>query len=49
MSFTLLQKTDLTLTEIAFDCGFSDQSHFIRVFKEVTGYSPGKIRRLSLQ
>ncbi|MCU0321875.1 MAG: AraC family transcriptional regulator [Chitinophagaceae bacterium] len=46
-SFTLLQKSDLTLTEIAFECGFSDQSHFTRVFKEVTGYSPSKIRKLS--
>jgi AraC family transcriptional regulator len=44
-SFTLLQNTNLSLTEIAFECGFSDQSHFIRVFKAITGYSPNKIRK----
>lgn len=44
-SFALLQHTNLSLTEIAFECGFSDQSHFIRVFKAITGYSPNKIRK----
>ena len=28
------------LTNVAFDTGFSDQSHFIRVFKSYTGLSP---------
>lgn len=30
-----------TLTEIALECGFTDQSHFSRVFKALTGTSPG--------
>ncbi|MCX7737205.1 MAG: helix-turn-helix domain-containing protein [Candidatus Kapabacteria bacterium] len=29
-----------TLTQTAYVCGFYDQSHFIRVFKEFTGLSP---------
>lgn len=33
-------------TDIAFDSGFADQSHFIRVFKSYTGLSP---RQYSLQ
>lgn len=34
------QKTDFTLTEIAYDFGYYDQSHFIQEFKQFTGYSP---------
>lgn len=30
------------LTDIAFDNGFADQSHFIRTFKEFTGLTPGE-------
>lgn len=30
------------LTDLAYDYGFSDQSHFIRVFKEFTGCTPGE-------
>lgn len=29
-----------TLTEIAYDCGYYDQSHFIHDFKEFSGYHP---------
>jgi AraC-like DNA-binding protein len=29
-----------TLTEIAYDCGYYDQSHFINDFKEFSGYHP---------
>lgn len=34
------QKTDLSLTEIAYDFGYYDQSHFIHEFKQFTGYNP---------
>lgn len=30
-----------SIISAALDCGFSDQSHFTRCFKRVTGYSPG--------
>ena len=36
----LLITTDMTLTKICFDCGFSSQSYFNYVFKRKTGYTP---------
>lgn len=38
-------RRDLSLTEIAYITGFFDQSHFIRNFRAVTGWSPGLYRR----
>ncbi len=35
---------DLPLAEIALLAGFSDQSHFSRVFREATGKTPGQYR-----
>lgn len=35
----------LDLASIATSCGFSDQSHFSRVFKKITGFSPAKWRK----
>ncbi|WP_062546157.1 helix-turn-helix domain-containing protein [Rufibacter tibetensis] len=32
------------LTEVAFDNGYADQSHFTRVFKSYTGLSPKQYR-----
>ncbi|WP_422082109.1 helix-turn-helix transcriptional regulator [Ulvibacterium sp.] len=45
-SLGLIKNSKLSLTEIAFICGFSDQSHFIRTFKNVTGYLPKKFENL---
>lgn len=36
--------SDRPLSEIAFDTGFADQAHFTRVFKRVTGSTPGAAR-----
>ena len=36
------------MSELAFDSGFSDQSHFIRVFKSYTGLSPKQYQRQAL-
>jgi len=36
----LMNFSDKSLTDIAYTCGFFDQSHFIRAFKEATGFSP---------
>lgn len=36
----LLIATDMTLTKICFECGFSSQSYFNYVFKRKTGYTP---------
>ena len=40
-----LELTGKPLAAIALDTGFSDQSHFTRVFKDLTGETPGAWRR----
>lgn len=44
----LLSTTDHSLTEVAYLTGFSDQSHFTRIFKKFTGKSPSAYKK-SLQ
>lgn len=44
-SLDLIKNSTLSLSEIAFHCGFSDQSHFIRNFKENTGFLPKAFRK----
>ncbi|WP_425640949.1 helix-turn-helix domain-containing protein [Marinomonas gallaica] len=39
-------KTDSTLTQIALECGFSDQSHLVREFKSIVKITPAKYRTL---
>ena len=39
-----LMQPDRSLAEIAYDCGFSSQSHFTTVFGKRIGMSPGKYR-----
>jgi len=39
-------ETDEPLVEIALSCGFFDQSHFTRVFKQATGLAPGRWRKV---
>jgi AraC-like DNA-binding protein len=41
----LLVKSKAPLTEIAYRCGFTDQSHMSRIFGRVMGISPGAWRR----
>jgi len=36
----LLLRHNLSLADIAYQCGFSDQSHFIRCFKNAVGVTP---------
>ncbi len=38
-----LLKKDIPLSQIALQCGFSDQSHFIKEFKKVYGFTPSNI------
>jgi AraC family transcriptional regulator len=45
-SIELIRRHSISLTEIAFECGFADQSHFIRSFKEMTGWLPKKFQQL---
>jgi AraC-like DNA-binding protein len=41
---TLLRDTDLGITEIAFATGWESLGTFGRVFRDVTGQSPGALR-----
>jgi len=36
--------TNLPMSFIAYECGFSDQSHMIKIFKKILGYKPGILR-----
>ena len=44
-SLRLVTKKDTPLTSIAYDCGYFDQSHFIREFKSFTGHTPSSYFR----
>jgi AraC-like DNA-binding protein len=41
----LIKTADCSLTSVAYACGFSDQSHFIRTFKQYTGFLPAAYQR----
>ena len=41
----LLQTTDLSLEEIAEQCGFTDANYFTRTFKKINGLSPNEFRK----
>ncbi len=41
----LLTETARPVTEICHDCGFNDPAYFHRVFKKITGVSPGQHRK----
>ena len=40
-----LRSTDLPLSQIALDCGYSDQSAFARQFRSTIGLTPGEFRK----
>jgi AraC family transcriptional regulator len=40
-----LLTTDKPLSTVAYDAGFTDQAHFSRVFKQLTGLTPGAFRK----
>jgi len=40
----LLKGTDRTITDITFDCGFSDSNYFTRCFKKTMGMTPKQYR-----
>lgn len=47
-SLILLSKKNISLSSIAFESGFADQSHFIRCFKDIVGVTPFTYRNLVL-
>lgn len=42
---TLLLETDLSITEVAFRCGFNDGNYFSTVFKKYNGNSPSNFKK----
>lgn len=44
-SCALLKRTNLSVTEIAIRCGFSDANYFSRIFRRVTGLTPNGYRK----
>jgi AraC-like DNA-binding protein len=40
-----LEESDLSMSEIAFECGFTNQYHFTRIFKKLVGTPPREFRR----
>ena len=40
----LLKNTDMSLVDIAFECGFGSERNFYRSFKEFTGLTPKEYR-----
>ncbi|AGC76085.1 TolB-like protein [Nonlabens dokdonensis] len=41
----LLEETERTVSEIAYEVGFSNNSYFIKCFRDYYGYSPGEARK----
>jgi len=44
-SIPLIKSSSMSLTDIAYHCGFTDQSHFTRNFKQLTGFLPKEFRK----
>ena len=42
-SLELVRSADMSLTNIAYECGYYDQAHFIKEFKSYTGMTPSQI------
>lgn len=45
----LLVNTDLSLMDIALECGFNSQSYFCNVFKELEGMTPNQYRKHNIR
>jgi len=48
-ALALMSQKKIPFTEIAYQCGFFDQSHFTRCFKEIIGVNPSIHRKIFLQ
>ena len=45
-SIPLIKNSEMSLSQVAYACGFSDQSHFIRNFKKYAAFLPNDFRRV---
>lgn len=43
----LMIGTDMPLCEVALECGFADQAHLSRLFRQLVGFSPSTWRRMN--
>lgn len=43
----MLRSEEISLTDISYQCGFADQSHFIRTFKKNIGVTPFNFKKFS--
>jgi AraC-like DNA-binding protein len=44
-SMSLLERSEIPITELALQLGYADPSHFVRAFRRWTGQTPGEFRR----
>jgi AraC-like DNA-binding protein len=44
-SLELVRSANTSLTDIAYECGYYDQAHFIKEFKAYTGITPSQLFR----
>lgn len=44
----LLRETDMSITQVAFTCGFNDSNYFAAVFKKLTGITPKKFSKIDM-
>ena len=45
-AITLIKSESGPLTQVAYQCGFADQSHFTRIFLQYTGFHPHHYKKL---
>lgn len=45
-ALALIHSTSLSLTQVAYECGFYDQIHFTRAFRECTGMLPKAFKKM---
>jgi AraC family transcriptional regulator len=45
-ALALIQNSSLSLTQIAYECGFCDQIHFTRTFRQFTGLLPKAFKKM---
>jgi len=45
----LLQETQLTISEISYQVGFSNMSYFIKCYREDFGFPPGEARKVAIE
>jgi len=45
----MLDKTELTVSEISYKVGFGNSSYFIKCFREHYGFSPGEVRKRAFE